>query len=74
MTHFGPMPDSAGIFTLETESLTKETAKYLRHCNKCGKEQTHTCERWESHCGGYTDYRYTCVVCGAIHWVDGIDS
>lgn len=67
MTHFGPMPDSAGEFT-------QESAMYIRHCNKCNLERPHTCERWESSCGGYTDYRYSCVVCGTIHWVDGIDS
>lgn len=25
-------------------------------------------------CGGYTDYKYTCLECSTVHWVDGIDS
>jgi len=42
-------------------------------CRKC-KVKAATCELWESSCGGYEDYRYTCGACGHVWWVDGIDS
>ena len=64
--HTGPMPDSAGNFT---KAGTSE-----RFCSTCATHSAHECESWESNCGGYTDYRYTCVSCRAEHWVDGIDS
>lgn len=65
--HTGPMPDSAGEFT-------KEAGTSQRYCDKCEQKTPHTCESWDSSCGGYTDYRYTCTLCKKVHWVDGIDS
>ncbi len=66
MTHTGPMPESAGEFT--------DTHQSLRSCRKCQKVTHHRCETWDSSCGGYTDYKYTCLECSAVHWVDGCDS
>lgn len=69
MTHTGPMHESQGEFT-------PEAGTSLRTClGQCGVRPTpHTCQSWDSSCGGYTDYKYTCTVCGGSHWVDGIDS
>lgn len=67
MTHNGPMRDSDGEFT-------QESARYHYACKTCKKSTEHTCEKWDSSCGGYTDYRYTCAVCGTVFWIDGIDS
>ena len=30
--------------------------------------------RWESSCGGWTDYRYDCTVCSHGWWVEGSDA
>ena len=60
--------DSEGTFTAV---LATEVPHY---CFPCDKNTPHTCQVWESSCGGYEDYKYTCNVCGAIHWVDGCDS
>jgi hypothetical protein len=65
--HTGPMYDSEGTFSAESEACTS-------HCRKCDKRTPHKAESWESSCGGYEDYRYTCMVCNTVHWVDGIDS
>lgn len=67
MTHAGPMKDSDGTFG------KPEVDRSL--CPKCG-EVSMRCEPWESSCGGYVDYRYTCEsqTCGHVRWVDGIDS
>lgn len=43
------------------------------HCRKCDA-LTVTVEQWDSSCGGYTDYKYTCATCGHSWWVDGPDS
>ena len=61
------MSDSQGEFT----QADQET--YV--CRKCNKK-TATCYVWESSCGGYEDYKYTCTdkSCNAYWWVDGIDS
>ena len=45
----------------------------LYTCRSCGKAAA-TCRTWESSCGGYEDYKYTCTACGHEWWVDGIDS
>lgn len=42
-------------------------------CRKCPSTRV-LCEPWESSCGGWEDYRYTCKECGHTWWVDGIDS
>jgi hypothetical protein len=66
MTHTGPMHESDG-----TLSAALPTSRF---CKKCDKYTDHTEQMWESSCGGYEDYKYVCAVCGAVHWVDGIDS
>ena len=64
MSHTPNMPDSAGDFTtLETGIV----------CRKC-KEPRVTESKWESSCGGYEDYKYTCAACGFYWWEEGIDS
>lgn len=67
MTHMPGLPIS-GTFN------APEANVYTRRCRKCDKETAHKCESWESSCGGYEDYKYTCSTCGTVHWVDGIDS
>lgn len=42
-------------------------------CPKC-RAMAVTYRVWESSCGGYEDYKYTCGSCGHGWWVDGIDS
>jgi hypothetical protein len=66
MTHFESMPESAGDFTAERLAI--------RPCKKCGKMTDHKCQTWESHCGSYVDYKFTCLGCRTVYWVDGIDS
>lgn len=48
-----------------------EEKKY--ECRKCGAIEA-TCQEWDSSCGGYTDYKYTCGACGHVRWVEGSDS
>lgn len=68
MTHTGPMHEADGEFT--------KIGFEVRPCaGQCAPAHTdHQCATWESNDGAYEDYRYTCTVCGAVHWVDGIDS
>lgn len=65
--HKTDIADSEGVFT-----KTEET---LYDCPKC-KLKTAICKVWESSCGGYEDYKYTCQnkECNHRWWVDGIDS
>lgn len=64
MTHTKPMADSEGTFSDEHQSE--------RPCRECsGLVTYHT---WDSSCGAYTDYRYTCTECGHGWWVEGSDS
>jgi len=62
--HIAPMPESAGVFA--------EDEKSERSCPKCGGEVR--VKKWESKCGGYEDYKYTCTKCNHYWWVEGIDS
>lgn len=66
MTHTGPIPESDG--GLHPEPIE------LRHCRKCDRHTFHHCWRWDSFDGAYEDYKYQCVNCATVHWVDGIDS
>ncbi len=45
-----------------------------KKCQKCGYSLTYRV--WESSCGGYEDYYYTCQneECNHTFWIDGIDS
>lgn len=68
MTHMNPMPDSAGDFS--------DIKKAERPCPSC-LQDTLTYRVWESSCGGYEDYKYTCTSCTSCkysYWIDGIDS
>ncbi len=65
--HTKPMSESEGEFQ-DVERFPEMA------CRKCGKVGGVTCKPWESSCGGYTDYKYTCVNCGHVWWIDGIDS
>ena len=66
MTHMQPMSEDQGTFTVEESTDRK--------CPKCNSPMT--CKTWESSCGGYEDYKYTCTnkECGHYYWIDGIDS
>jgi hypothetical protein len=66
MTHTGPLPESAGEFT--KEAIAK------RWCGRCLQSTSHKLQVWESTDGAYEDEKYTCLECGRVHWVDGIDS
>lgn len=50
-----------------------EPKKYT--CIRC-RQNTATCQEWESSCGGYEDYKYTChnPDCGHVWWIDGPDA
>ena len=64
MTHMQPMAESEGTFTKEHDAE--------RPCPKC--QGLVRCQIWESNCGGYEDYKYTCTKCSHHWWVDGLDS
>lgn len=59
------MADSEGEFG-KTESTGEK-------CRACDSKDV-TVREWESSCGGWTDYRYTCGACGHRWWIEGIDS
>lgn len=42
-----------------------------RLCRTCAAPMA--CQTWDSSCGGYTDYKYTCPN-GHVEWVDGPDA
>ena len=60
-----PMDESEGQFSKPEVSICL--------CRKCNSKNV-TCQEWESSCGGYEDYKYTCNDCNYVWWVDGIDS
>ena len=66
MTHPAPMPDSAGDFSSAGQSK--------RFCKHCKGDTVFKCEKWESSCGGYEDYKYTCTCCQHGFWIEGCDS
>lgn len=59
-----PMKDRDGRFELMAGTYK---------CRKCDK-YTAKRESWDSDCGGYTDYRYTCKECGYFWWIEGSDA
>lgn len=63
--HTQPMSESDGTFQPAQDSGMP--------CRKC-KSGPVEVKAWESSCGGYEDYKYTCAACGHVWWVDGIDS
>lgn len=65
MTHMRQMSESEGTTAAAKPSDTP--------CPQCRARQT-TCQEWESSCGGYVDWKYTCGACGWTWWIDGIDS
>jgi hypothetical protein len=64
--HTKPMSESQGRLGDEKPAGT---------CPKCNNE-TLVVQTWDSSCGGYEDYKYSCKTpgCGHTHWIDGIDS
>lgn len=65
--HTHPMAETEGEFT-------KVHPVPDVKCRKCGEKGRCSYETWESSCGGYEDYKYTCGGCGYVWWIDGIDS
>ena len=59
------LSDSDGKFS----DMTPCEAK----CQNCG-EQKVSYRMWESSCGGYEDYKFTCRACGHSWWVEGTDA
>lgn len=59
----------------DSEDIFRKTETKKYQCRKC-KKTTATCRTWESSCGGYEDYEYTCQdpECKYRWWVDGPDS
>lgn len=65
MTHMKQMSEFEGVFN--------EQQTVQRKCRKCSSN-TAILEVWESSCGGYENYKYTCQECKSITWIDVIDS
>lgn len=65
MSHTPNMADSDGTFSGPKAVVYK--------CRKCASAQVNKRE-WDSSCGGWTDYQYTCPACGFMWWEEGIDS
>ena len=63
--HTKPMSESEGTF--EKAEPTDVP------CRKCQGSSV-TCKPWDSSCGGYTDYKYTCGDCDHTWWIDGPDA
>lgn len=63
--HSEPMAETEGTFSDRKDAGIP--------CRKC-KAKTVVVETWDSNCGGYTDWKYTCLHCKHVWWVDGIDS
>lgn len=63
--HTEPLKDSEGTFCAPVACSAD--------CRRC-HQQSVTWQSWESHCGGYEDFKFTCGACGHLWWVDGIDS
>jgi hypothetical protein len=61
-----PMAESEGTFTREAVAET--------FCRREQALKDHRVQVWESNDGGYEDAKWTCLSCGTVHWVDGIDS
>lgn len=45
-----------------------------RTCPKCNVKGSVARRTWESSDGAYEDDKYTCIACGHVWWVEGIDS
>lgn len=59
----------------ETDGTFQETEPSDRPCPKCQASADRVrMKAWESSCGGYEDYKFTCMGCGYEWWVEGIDS
>lgn len=67
MTHMGPMPESSG-------QLSEAKVREELPCRRCKETGCVAMQIWESSCGGYEDLKFTCLACGKVWWVDGIDS
>lgn len=65
MMHVEPMEESAGVLS--------EPVSTNRPCRNCGEREVLE-QTWDSHCGGYTDWKFTCIACAYVWWVEGIDS
>lgn len=65
MSHTPNMADSDGTFT--------KPAAVVYPCRKCKSADVDE-QEWDSSCGGWTDYKYTCRACGHQWWEEGIDS
>ncbi len=63
--HTGPVKESDG--TLYPSESTN------RRCPKCHSGHCDV-QTWESNCGGFEDEKITCVNCGHVWWIEGIDS
>ena len=63
--------------SFEATGFEKSTNKYPTerwYCKHCMIETEHTVEQFDSSCGGYEDYKYTCITCKHGFWIDGPDS
>lgn len=67
LMHTKPMSETEGTF--DKNKLPTDCA-----CRKCDVRGKVTYRIWNSTCGGYEDYKYTCGACGYDWWIDGIDS
>lgn len=65
MSHATGMAEHQGSFS--TEASTDAECRYC-------KARTVTEKEWESSCGGWVDWKYTCATCKKTWWVEGIDS
>ena len=57
----------------ESEGTLQPAQPHPEPCPKC-HQKTVTVQVWESSCGSYEDYKYTCATCRHVWWIDGIDS
>lgn len=66
--HDKPMAESDGTFLRDDASCPGVA------CRKCGETGGVKFKPWESSCGGYEDYKYTCTKCGHYWWIEGSDA
>jgi len=58
----------------ETDGVFHKSVPSNVACPVCELVGQVLVQQWDSSCGGWTDYRYTCGACKKRWWVEGSDA